>query len=241
MGVVLVGGGPDTTRSATCVEPFIEECRRRSASRVGLLLAGDRTSADHFAAAYLALLGELAGTVEVVPLDDGVSDVTRFDAVVVGGGPTPEYHDRLAAALRAIGEMVAGGAPYLGFSAGAMIAAETAVIGGHLSAGVEVCPAEWSEGLAEVTLRPGIGVVTWAVEVHAAQAGTLGRAIDAVASGAVGSAVALDEDTALHVDAAGVPRVLGSGRAWWVTRDDDGAGGGADGGGGVRVRPTSPS
>ncbi len=230
MGVVLVGGGADTTRSATCIAPFVEDCRRRSASRVGLLLAGDRATADHFAPSYLALLGPLAEMVEVVPLDDGVGDVTRFDAVVVGGGPTPEYHDRLAAALPAVRQMVAGGTPYLGFSAGAMIAAESAIMGGHVSAGVEVCPAEWSEGLAEVTLRPGIGIVPWAVEVHAAQAGTLGRAIDAVATGAVGSAVALDEDTALYVDAAGTPRVLGAGRAWWVTRDDDGEG--------VRVRAT---
>ena len=230
MAIVLVGGGPDTTRSLSCLAPFVAACRRRGAARVGLLLAGDRASAEHFAPEYRALLPGLS--VEVVPLADGVGDVTRLDAVVVGGGPTPVYHDALRDVLPVLRGMVAAGVPYLGFSAGAMVAAELALVGGYRAGGAEVCPVGWSEGLDELTLRPGIGLVPWTVEVHAAQAGTLGRAVAAVAGGGALSVVALDEDTALHIDDDGARHVLGSGRAWWVTSDDAG---------GARVDATSPA
>src|SRR5690606_12907533 len=121
---------------------------------------------------------------------------------------------------------------YLGFSAGAMVAAELALVGGYRAGGAEVCPVGWSEGLDELTLRPGIGLVPWAVEVHAAQAGTLGRAVAAVAGGGALPAVALDEVAALHVEDDGARHVLGSGRAWWVTSDAAGR---------ARVDATSPA
>ena len=43
--------------------------------------------------------------------------------------------------------------------------------------GTEVCPEDCSEGLEEVEIRDGLGLVPFAVDVHAAQAGTLGRAV----------------------------------------------------------------
>ena len=223
MSIVLVGGGPDTTRNDGCIAPFIEACKTSKVSHVGLFLAGDSTSAEHFAPDYLRLLDEIDGVIDVVPLDEGHGDIARFDAIVVGGGPVPVYHAALESALTTFRDLVQSGTPYLGFSAGAMIASELVIIGGYMSAGIDVCSAEWSEGLNEVTVGPGIGIVPWSVEVHAAQAGTLGRVLDAVAAGIVESAVALDEDTALHVDADGSHHVLGSGRAWWVSNDEGSA------------------
>lgn len=192
MSIVLVGGGPDTTRTYRCIAPFIEACKRGKAARVGLFLAGDESSAKHFAPDYLRLLDGIDGVVDVVPLDEGHGDITRFDALVIGGGPTPVYHTALVSVLPTVRAMSEAGTPYLGFSAGAMIASELAIIGGYRSAGIDVCSADWSEGLDKVTLRSGIGIVPWSVEAHAAQAGTLGRVLDAVASGIVTSAVALD-------------------------------------------------
>ena len=221
MDVVLVGGGPDTTRSRACVAPFVAACRVRGATRIGVLLVGDRLSANHFAPAYLELLAGTDAVLDVVALDEGPGDPSRFDAVVVGGGPTPAYHDALTPVMTTVRAMVRAGVPYLGFSAGAMVAAERAIVGGYVCNGVPVCSPEWSEGLEEVTVRHGIGVVPWSVEVHAAQAGTLGRAIVSTAAGAIPSAVALDEDTALHVGRSGEPTVLGSGRAWWMSRDGE--------------------
>lgn len=223
MSIVLVGGGPDTTRSGHCIAPFIEACTNRKASRVGLFLAGDSASAEHYASDYLRQLDGVDGVIEIVPLDEGAGDITRFDALVIGGGPTPLYYDALVSVMTTVRDMVMTGTPYLGCSAGAVIASERAIIGGYRSAGIEVCSAEWSEGLDEVTVRPGIGIVPWSVEVHAAQAGTLGRVLGAAAADTVTSAVALDEDTAVHVDAGGNPHVLGSGRAWWISHDDGSA------------------
>lgn len=86
MSIVLVGGGPDTTRNDSCIAPFIEACKSSKASRVGLFLAGDSFSAEHYAPDYLRLLDGIDGVIDVVPLGEGLGDITRFDALVIGGG-----------------------------------------------------------------------------------------------------------------------------------------------------------
>lgn len=216
MATVLVGGGPDTTRRRDCLQPFVEACLQRDVSRVGLLLAGDADSAELFAPEYTTLLPKLADRINIVALEDGIQSISQFDALVVGGGPTPAYHSALRPVFADIRRMVASGCPYLGFSAGAMIAGDQAVLGGYQTGGVDVCPADWSEGLNEITLRGGLGIVPGVIEVHAAQAGTLGRAIHIVLRQQARIAVALDEDTALHSSADRATEVLGAGRAWWI-------------------------
>jgi cyanophycinase len=69
-----------------------------------------------------------------------------------------------------------------------------------------------------VELGEGLGLVPFAVDVHAAQAGTLGRAVAAVVHGMVDRAVAVDENTALvlpHADPA-EQRVIGANSCWLV-------------------------
>jgi len=80
-----------------------------------------------------------------------------------------------------------------------MIAADTALIGGYRQAAHEVCPEDWSEELDPITVRPGLGLVGFAVDVHTAQAGTLGRTVALVSTGKVATAVGIDEDTCLAV------------------------------------------
>ena len=113
---------------------------------------------------------------------------------------------------------MAAGTPYLGFSAGAMVVPERAIVGGFRIRGVWVCPEEVSEGLGEVELREGLGLVPFAVDVHAAQAGTLGRAVAAVVHGMVDRAVAVDENTALVLPNAdpGEQRVIGTNNCWLI-------------------------
>jgi cyanophycinase len=67
----------------------------------------------------------------------------------------------------------------------------------------------------------GIGLVTGAVDVHAAQWGNVSRAVAVVAAGLAPNAVALDEGTRLGP--AG--RVAGTGRVWHVTPDTSSASG----------------
>lgn len=101
-----------------------------------------------------------------------------------------------------------------------MIAPDSALIGGYKIGGAEVCPEEWSEGLEELTFHPGLGLTPFAVDVHAAQGGTLGRAIAAVHHGVVDSVMAIDEDTALVMDSADQrkTKVIGSGNCWAIAK-----------------------
>ena len=174
------------------------------------------------------LQARLGCRIVAIPLGGGKpADPAAFDGVdgvVVGGGLTPAYWEGLRPAAAALSRLVAAGGPYLGFSAGAMVAPRRALIGGYRINGVDVCGEECSEGLEAVEIRAGLGLVPFAVDVHAAQAGTVSRAVGAVAAGRVEWAVAIDEDTAVVLDAAGAGgyRVIGSGNAWDI-RDAGGS------------------
>ena len=148
------------------------------------------------------------------------SEFLDVDAIVVGGGPTPAYLEGLQPATDTIRAAVNDGVSYLGFSAGAMIAPAMAIVGGYMYAERQVCPEEWSEGLDGVTVRPGLGLTTIGIDVHAAQAGILGRAVSAVHSGLLAEVAAIDEDTALVLDQnkKQPTGVIGSGSTWMISK-----------------------
>ncbi|HSE56137.1 MAG TPA: hypothetical protein VLB03_10410 [Nocardioidaceae bacterium] len=146
------------------------------------------------------------------------------------GGPTPRYLEGLVPVRKTVRQAVLSGVPYLGFSAGAMVASEAALVGGWRHAGRPVCPEEWSEGHIDVTVRPGLGLVPFSVDVHVAQAGLLGRTLCLPTVGGAAEAVGIDEDTCLAVppDGAAPWTVSGSGKVWRVV---------GDGGSEARVEP----
>jgi cyanophycinase len=114
--------------------------------------------------------------------------------------------------------MVRAGSPYLGFSAGAAVAARRAVVGGYRQDGVAICPEDNAEDLDELSVVDGLGLVDFAVDVHAAQWGNVPRLIAAVGAGLVHRGVAIDEDTLLHVaDHPSATTVAGAGRVWWMS------------------------
>jgi cyanophycinase len=227
MSIFLVGGGPDTTTTPVIFDQFVAEVVHRAGDsrppRIAVVLVDHEGSAEYFLPAYLEPLHRRlpCDVVTVLlrraePVDPRVFD--GVDAIVVGGGPTPVYAEGLRPAGAAIRQAVQAGVPYLGFSAGAMVAAEQAIVGGYLVRGAEVCPEDTSEGLGELEIREGLGLVPFAVDVHTAQAGTLGRAVAAVVHGMAGKAVAVDENTALvlpHLD-PGEQRAIGTGNCWLI-------------------------
>lgn len=233
MSIFLVGGGPDTLSAPLIWDQFLSEVRDRTATknqdpRLVVVLFDHEGSAEHFLLAYSSpISANLVCQVVVVKVrtDESVdaSVFDRADGIVVGGGPTPEYHRGLQNSASTILSAVSGGVPYLGFSAGAMVAASDAVLGGYLIEGREVCTEEWAEGLDDVTIVPGLGLVPFTVDVHASQAGTLGRAVSIVHGQFVKEAVAIDEDTAVVVQSAGQQnmRVIGRGNAWIVDQKSD--------------------
>lgn len=146
--------------------------------------------------------------------------------IFVGGGLTPAYRDAFEPIAGAVREAVAAGTPYLGFSAGAAIAAERALVGGYLLNGVPIGDEDAGEELDELTIAPGLGIVPFAVDVHAAQWGTVSRLIAAVDSGMTAKGFAIDEDTCLLWRSEATehePTVSGQGAAWRVERTADNA------------------
>jgi cyanophycinase len=233
MGIFLAGAGPDYDAFPDVFEHFVRALPRPEGTerpaRIALVVHSRNRNPEEVFADYVRPLQALISC-EVVrvllgagsPADPAV--FAHADGVVVGGGLTPAYLEGLRACADAITARVADGAPYLGFSAGAMIAPTRGIMGGYRLNSVEVCGEECSEDLDEVDVRDGLGLVPFAVDVHAAQAGTLSRAVGAVAAGLANRAVAVDENTAVFLPASGAAEfeVIGSGNCWDIRRTGDG-------------------
>ncbi|CAM5314272.1 MULTISPECIES: Type 1 glutamine amidotransferase-like domain-containing protein [Streptomyces] len=211
--VFLIGGGWD---HAEVYEPFLRELGGER--RVGCLILDEGDGAAQFER-YTAALRKAGPPCTPVPLlvplggrfepEDALDGI---DGLLVCGGLTPAYQDALVDSLERLPALLAArGMPYAGFSAGAAVAARRAVVGGWLLDGVPVCPEETGEDLAEIEVRPGLGLVPFSVDVHAAQWGTLARLVTAVARGHAPYGVAVDENTLLTVG-DGEARVAGAGR-----------------------------
>ncbi|KTR93872.1 hypothetical protein NS220_11010 [Microbacterium testaceum] len=224
MGIHLLGGGRDVAACGSLLEAFVREARERAAGRalaIALLLvleADDDASVDRFRG-VLEAAGAASDEIRVHAILEGESfadAVIEADGVFVGGGLTPAYLDAVRGIREVIRERVAGGMPYAGFSAGAAIAAAPALVGGYRVRGIEVVSADAGEELDAVEVRPGLGLLDFAVDVHAAQWGTLSRLVAAVDARLVADGVAIDEHTALVISAQAAPSVRGSGQVWRV-------------------------
>jgi cyanophycinase len=231
----LIGGGRREAAERDLWGPFLAEAASRAAAAgrarpvVAVVLADDGDG-EAFAGIHDVVLSRVAPCAPdpVLVPPGGTLDPDRLsgaDAVLMGGGLTPAYQEMTAPVREALtGLLAARDLPYAGFSAGAAIAARGALVGGRFSRGAVVCPADAAEDLDEIEVRPGLGLVPWTVEAHAAQWGTLPRLMEAVARGLTphGSGVAVDEDTVLRVDGAGAT-VHGLGRVHLVRATGDGA------------------
>jgi len=220
----LIGGGWDEEASALVYGPFLAAAGANPT--VACLLIDEGDGAEYFTR-FETVLRKVAPCTPMpvlVPLGGKFdpASLDQADALLVGGGLTPAYQDALAGVLTELADLLAARSmPYAGFSAGAAIAARSALVGGWLSDGIPVCAEETAEDLEEVEVRPGLGLVPWTVDVHAAQWGTLPRLIEAVARGDVPHGVAIDENTLLTVDDDRA-RVSGLGRVHVVVRAGEG-------------------
>jgi cyanophycinase len=192
--VFLIGGGRDPDGIAASHAPFV------AATGGGPIAVIALEDPARWEAALRS-----AGATDVVVHD---TPPPRLEAagVYVAGGHTPTYAD-----VCVPGDWLPRDIPYAGFSAGAAIAAERAIVGGWRVDGVPVCPEEAGEDLDEVTVRPGLGLVPFSVDVHAAQWGTALRALHAPARAR--EVWAIDEHTALEVRDGRPVAVHGHGRA----------------------------
>ena len=233
MSIHLVGGGSAPEYNGEVYEEFLEEAADRARARgvelpiIGVLLvAEDPDSASEYAESLTAMLARVADCdVRATAIVEGElftpEAIAGVDAVSVWGGLTPAYLDAIIPVVETIRSLVGEGMPYLGYSAGAMIAADTAIIGGWKINDIPVCAEDTGEELDDVTIVEGLGLVDLAIDVHAAQWDTLARLIAATEAGIVEGGVAIDEYTALIVDDSEI-RVVGTGSIWQVSLTDDG-------------------
>lgn len=233
MSIHLVGGGWDPDYSGALYRTFVAEAEARAAGagrvvpRIGVLLVlSEDDSADEVRGRYSGTLKSVASCETVVHTvaegeKFGSAVLNGIDALLVGGGLTPAYLQAVSDLIDEIRLLVADGLPYLGFSAGAAIAADSAILGGWRIGEVPVCPEEAGEDLDEVTLAEGLALVDLAVDAHAVQWGTLARVIAATEAGLLDGGVAIDESTVLIVG-DGALRVEGRGNVWQVTEDSAG-------------------
>ncbi|MDP9364983.1 MAG: hypothetical protein M3Q10_12290 [Chloroflexota bacterium] len=194
-----------------------------------VLLDGEERDA-YFARSAAAFAAVGIATVEPVfvsperPLRP--EDVAGANGILVGGGLTPAYHEAIVPTADAwLPSLLERGVPYAGFSAGAAIAPARAIVGGWKlrrgGADLVVCAEETSEDREQVDVRPGLGLVPFAVDVHASQWGTATRLLHAVRAGLVPEGWAVDEDTMLEVG-DNVVAVHGLGGAYRVRPAGDG-------------------
>ncbi|CAN5182651.1 hypothetical protein BH11ACT2_BH11ACT2_10000 [soil metagenome] len=233
MSIHLVGGGFREDYEGEIYQTFVGEAAERASAsgrtfaRIAVLVVGvDEESAVRSGNAWSRQLLRVGPCDPIVtPIVEGdlfeSSVLSDIDALLVAGGLTPAYLDAVTPLIDEIRLLVGDGLPYLGFSAGAAIAADTAIIGGWKIEGIPVGSEETGEDLDEVTVVEGLGLIELAVDVHAAQWGTLARIIAATEAGLIEGGVAIDEFTALILGDDSV-RVVGTGSAWRIVQHDDG-------------------
>jgi cyanophycinase len=204
--VFLIGGGRDEAQVRASHAPFVAACVG------GPIVAFALEDPDRWEGA-LALAG--AREVRCLLEPPSADDLAGAAGVFVGGGSTPGYQEALEG-WRAPADL-----PFAGFSAGAAVAAARAIVGGWRLGGRDVCAEEAGEDLNELAVRDGLGLVPFAVDVHATQWGTLTRLVHAVGAGLVTEGWAIDEGTVLVVG-DGAVRVQGLGSAYRVAARDGG-------------------
>ncbi len=222
--IYLVGGDP-VDGLAEVFDAFVASARKRGV-RVGVALIGTPDDAGELLATHAGPITARWPQAEIVPIwlagDETAwpDDAATLAGLVVGGGSASGCLSSLLPHRSDIARLVRSGSPYLGFSAGARIASEKAILGGVRHRGRVVAPEIAGDGLAELTIGQGLGLISVTVEAHTDAWCVIGVPIAAVETGLAHSAVAIDEATALAVDpVTGRCRVLGLGRVQWVTRE----------------------
>jgi cyanophycinase len=232
MSVFLVGGGFRDGYEEAVYGGFVAESVARAGDErpavIVVLTVREDAHPGHgetLASVVRRVAGSRDVIVETTVVAEGdvmpASALDGADGILVGGGLTPAYLSAFASLAERVRNEVESGVPYLGFSAGAMIAPDRALLGGWLIGGIEVVGQDAAEDLDELTIDDGLGLIDVTVDVHAVQWGNLSRAIAAVDSGALDELIAIDEATVLAVG-SGPLRSGGAGTVWVVTKDDRG-------------------
>jgi len=230
----LHGGGDAPQARRDTFGRFVEAATIDESCRVALVVAENteaqaRASFEEYRAIFAALPLAPSDIHPVLisaeqPLARAHLERIQPTGVFVCGGNTPLYQQALCRDTAWLAYLQMAKIPYGGTSTGAAIAARTAIVGGWQATRAGTTRAILfqgaSEGLDPLTVRDGLGLVPFAVEIHASQMGTLTRLLHAVELGFVPEGWAIDENTLLQIDAATI-NIYGQGHAYRVWRSQD--------------------
>ena len=229
--VFLIGGGWQAESFPLTYGPFLAAATRAGRRQIAIVVAEEPDVDSHqrflqTRGAFESLgLAPDAAVPLIVSADAPLTQSALVHAAPTGifvcGGLTPAYYDALCGDQSWCAYVQSQHLPYAGFSAGAMLAASQAIIGGWQRVVndrvIAIADEQASEDLDLLDIRPGLGLVPFAVDVHASQAGTLTRLLHSVDQGTADAGWAIDEDTMLSV-IDGELRVHGRGNAYRAQR-----------------------
>ncbi|MEM7115819.1 MAG: Type 1 glutamine amidotransferase-like domain-containing protein [Chloroflexota bacterium] len=236
LSIFLHGGGDHEASREAVYGRFLDAGGRGNEGRFALIVVAptlDEAAADYhaYAAILMSLLTDSDALLPILLAPQTPLTVAHLEEVVptavfVCGGKTPLYHQALCQDTSWLNYVRERGLPYGGTSAGAAIAAKTAVLGGWQTTRNDAVIRDIlfvgaSEGQDLLTTEPGLGLVPFAVDVHASQMGTLTRLIHAIEQGHSAEGWAIDENTMLEITPT-TQQVYGRGHAYHLLRQPDG-------------------
>lgn len=241
MTLFLVGGGPSENLSdvhdAYAASVAVRARARGRIARVACITAGATEEVAPFLDSYTSPLLSRLPDCEIVHINllpvvtdaegGAAVDPTEWpetladlDGVIVAGGHTPSYLAGLAPKRNELATLVRQDMPWIGYSAGAAVTSRHALVGGWRVNGRAVGHPDWAQGLDEVSVVDGLGLITPTVATHADVALSDGLLTGLVEGAVTRTAVGIDEDTCLVVDPiSGRTAHYGVGRIRWFSRE----------------------
>jgi cyanophycinase len=209
----LMGGGWEPEGYVSTFGRFLQASFNGQHRKIALIIAAlTKDQFDEISFKYSHTFVQLGCQAEEIvpvwvsnenPLNYEVVDKISPTGIFVCGGTTPLYQEALCLDPTWKTYLEQSEVVYAGFSAGAVIAAEHAIVGGwkveREGREIAILDGEFGEELDRLEVRPGLGLVIFGVDVHASQWGTLTRLMNAVEMGAVSEGWAIDENTSLEI------------------------------------------
>ncbi|HEX8287207.1 MAG TPA: Type 1 glutamine amidotransferase-like domain-containing protein [Pyrinomonadaceae bacterium] len=230
MQVFLIGGGWNAEIFPQTFGRFLTAAANNQ-KRIAIIVAEEDGADSHeqflrFSSAFESIGLNSADSFKVIVSAEKHMTIENLNeikpsGIFVCGGLTPVYYDSLCHDKHWLEYLFENNIPYCGFSAGASIASEKAIIGGWRreinNELVEIANENAGEDLDLLDVRNGLGLVPFAVDVHATQWGTLSRLVHAIDAEFVVEGWAIDENTLLEFDGKNVS-VHGAGGAYRIRR-----------------------
>lgn len=239
----MLSGGGEAAANRDALDLFLSLVGERAGSqrppRVASVVAAaePRWQTDETRAALRDDSASQVVSVEAIAFADGTGRIREpldpeplltADGIFIGDGDPAALLAALEPVAVDIRRLISEGTPFFGLGAGAVVAAEAALVGGFEIGGVAVAPGLTTDGDSEVRFAAGLGLVDLPVVAAAAQLGRVGLAIACCEADLAAGMLAIDEGTTLVV-AEGALDLIGGGSLWQVRADRD------DDRGGIRV------